>query len=138
MSLLDTLRNASGSALSAAHNAALAKATTEVLDQQHSGLGGLVEKFTEAGLGHVASSWVGGGANLPVSPEQLQQVLGSDVVKQIAVKAGISPEMVNTGLSVLLPILVDKATPQGQVPAGGGSLASGLGALLSMFAARNN
>lgn len=60
------------------------------------------------------------------------------MVKQIAVKAGISPEMVNTGLSVLLPILVDKATPQGQVPAGGGSLASGLGALLSMFAARNN
>lgn len=33
MSLLDTLRNASGSALSAAHNAALAKATTEVLDR---------------------------------------------------------------------------------------------------------
>ena len=41
--------------------------------EQHGGVGGLVEAFQKAGLGGVASSWVGTGANLPVSPDQITQ-----------------------------------------------------------------
>ena len=138
MSLLDSLKNVAASSLGAEQHGALAEAAAEVLGRQHGGIGGLVEQFNKGGLGHVASSWVGSGANLPVTPDQLQQVLGSDVVAQIATKVGLSPELVKQGLSTVLPILVDKATPQGQIPAGGGSLSAGLGALLSMFGARNN
>jgi uncharacterized protein YidB (DUF937 family) len=43
-------------------------------------------------------------------------VLGSDQVKQMAAKVGISPEAAGAALSQLLPTLVDKLTPNGQIP----------------------
>ena len=38
------------------------------------GLGGLLSSFEQAGLGHIAQSWIGNGPNQPVSPQQLQKV----------------------------------------------------------------
>lgn len=136
MGFLDSLKSAATSALDANQHGSLATAAAEVLQQQHGGVGGLVDKFNQAGLGQIASSWVSNGANMPVAPDQLQQVIGSDTVAKIAAKAGISPDMAKAGLAMILPMLVDKATPNGQVPAGGGSLTSGLGSLLSMFGNR--
>ena len=59
-------------------------------DSQHGGLGGLLEKFNQAGLGDVAKSWVGTGQNAPISGDQLGQVLGSDAIGDIAAKLGMS------------------------------------------------
>ena len=83
------------------------------------GLGGLVQSFEEKGLGGVISSWIGTGENLPVSAEQIQQVLGSDTVQNLAAKAGIAPEEVSGKLAEFLPGVVDKMTPDGTVPEGG-------------------
>ena len=77
---------------------------------------GLVQSFHEKGLGAIASSWVGTGQNMPVSADQIHQVLGSDQVKALAAKAGISPDMAGGAIASLLPTLVDKLTPNGQVP----------------------
>ena len=48
------------------------------------GLGGLMSSFQQAGLGHIMDSWVGNGANQPVSPSQLQSVFGESQVQNMA------------------------------------------------------
>ncbi len=83
------------------------------------GLDGLVQAFKEKGLGHVISSWVGTGENGSITPEQVQDVLGSDVVGQLAEKANISVEEAKSRLSQILPGLIDKITPEGRIPEGG-------------------
>lgn len=100
------------------------------------GLSGLVEKFTQGGLGDVVNSWVSTGQNLPVSPEQLSKVLGSDTMSGLAGQLGMGQGDLAAQLSQLLPQVVDKLTPNGQLPdmgqgAGGlGDLAGMLGGLL--------
>ena len=83
------------------------------------GLTGLVNTFNQKGLGDLVSSWISTGRNLPISAEQIQSVLGSSQVQALAAKAGISPEMASSAISRILPHLVDKATPGGQIPPGG-------------------
>jgi len=80
------------------------------------GLGGLVEKFGQAGLGNVMSSWIGKGDNAPISTDQLHAALGSDVVSGIAGKLGINVATLLPMLVTVLPTLINKMTPQGQVP----------------------
>ncbi len=133
MGIFDTLKGVASSALGADQHSALANAATSVLGGQSGGLGGLVAQLSQAGLGQAVNSWVGTGPNNPVTGDQLHQALGGDVVSQIAQKAGISPEIAKAGLAVVLPILIDKATPKGQIPAGGGSLTDGLGGLVAML-----
>lgn len=83
------------------------------------GLAGLTQLFNQGGLGHVVQSWIGTGQNLPVSPTQITQVLGSGQLAQLAKAAGIDPSQAAGMLSHLLPQVVDHMTPQGQVPAAG-------------------
>ena len=53
------------------------------------GLGGLVSSFQQAGLGNIVQSWISNGANHPVSPDQLQSVLGQGQVQNMASQAGM-------------------------------------------------
>jgi uncharacterized protein YidB (DUF937 family) len=84
------------------------------------GLGGLIGALTQGGLGNAASSWVGTGQNQPVSAEQLQSALGGGggggLLAQLAQQAGMSHGEAADGLSQILPGLIDKLTPDGQVP----------------------
>lgn len=80
------------------------------------GLGGLLDKFRAAGLAQQADSWVSTGENLPLSPDQLTNVLGHDRLAQIASQAGLSETQATDGLASILPDLVNHLTPQGQVP----------------------
>ena len=81
------------------------------------GLGGIISAFQKGGLGHLTDSWVGTGDNLPVSGDQLSQVLGSDKISQIASQLGMSQSDAAGGLAKILPDLVNHVTPNGQVPA---------------------
>ena len=78
------------------------------------GIGGLLSQFQQAGLGHIAQSWVGNGANQPVSPDQLQSVLGQDQVASMANQAGMDQGSFLSQLSQHLPQAVDGMTPDGQ------------------------
>ncbi len=80
------------------------------------GLGGLLQSFEQAGLGHVAQSWVGNGPNQPVSPQQLQGVFGQDQVQNMASQAGMEPNDFLSQLSQHLPNAVHGMTPNGQLP----------------------
>ena len=92
------------------------------------GLAGLLQKFQQSGLGNVADSWVSTGKNLPISPDQLQNALGSGELGSLAEKLGMSTGDVSSQLADLLPGVVDKLTPNGQVP-DMGSLGDLLGSL---------
>ncbi len=83
------------------------------------GLGGLLEKFQQSGLGDVAASWVSTGQNQPISPEQMGNALGPDVLGGLAQQMGLSPGDTAGQLSQILPQLIDQLTPNGQVPQGG-------------------
>ena len=86
---------------------------------EQGGLGGLVSKFEQAGMGDVIGSWIGHGQNAPISGGQLQDVLGGDVVSGIAQKLGMNSSTLLPLLATLLPTLIDHLTPKGQVPAEG-------------------
>ena len=79
------------------------------------GLGGLMSQFQNAGLGHIAESWVGNGANHPVTPDQLQNVFGEGRVNDMANQAGMAPGDFLSQLSQHLPAAVNNMTPNGQV-----------------------
>jgi len=83
------------------------------------GLGGLVDKFGQAGMGDVIGSWIGGGQNQPINGDQVQDALGPDTISQLANKLGINASMLLPLLASLLPQIIDKLTPHGQAPAGG-------------------
>jgi uncharacterized protein YidB (DUF937 family) len=84
--------------------------------QGGNGLAGLLGQFQQAGLGNVAQSWIGKGENLPISGDQLQQILGSGQIGQIAQQLGLSNDQASGQLADLLPGLIDKLTPHGEAP----------------------
>lgn len=139
MGLLDSVLGAIGGAQGGqgGGQAALINAVIGMLANQGGGqgglggLGGLIGKFQQGGLGDVVGSWVGTGQNMPVSPDQLSNVLGSDTIGNLAQQLGLSQGDVAGQLSQILPQVVDKLTPNGQVPEGGlGDVGSLLGQLM--------
>ena len=87
-----------------------------VNDPQSGGLGGLIQKFNEKGLGDLMSSWISTGKNLPVSADQIKNALGSDKIKDLAAKYNLGEHDASKSLADLLPQLIDKLTPNGSVP----------------------
>ncbi|OZB59584.1 MAG: hypothetical protein B7X39_11880 [Lysobacterales bacterium 14-68-21] len=90
------------------------------------GVQGLVAMLQQHGLGEAVQSWVGTGANQPVSPAQLGQALGNGglggVIESMAGRLGTDPQALLGQLAQVLPHAVDHLTPDGQVPAGGGGV----------------
>lgn len=84
--------------------------------EQNGGLQGVVNQFEQKGFGETVRSWVGTGQNLPITADQIHQVLGSGAVQQLAQKAGLSVPELTEKLSQLLPQAIDKMTPAGVVP----------------------
>jgi uncharacterized protein YidB (DUF937 family) len=116
MGLLDNLENeALTKALGSCSNP-LSSGLLQMIQNQPGGLQGLMQNFHEKGLGAIAASWVGTGQNTPISADQIHQILGSDQVKALAAKCGISPDVASGAIAQLLPGIVDKLTPNGQVP----------------------
>ena len=84
--------------------------------QQNGGVAGVLDKFRQAGYADHADSWQSTGQNLPISGSALQEVLGSGTIGQIAQQLGLSHGEAAGGLAQVLPQLVDKLTPGGEVP----------------------
>ena len=84
--------------------------------QQNGGIGGVVDKFRQAGYAQQADSWVAVGENKPIEADALQQVLGSADLGAIAAKLGMSTGAAAGGLASILPQLIDQLTPHGRVP----------------------
>ena len=119
MGLFDQLGQAAAGMMgnSGDHNP-LMQAVVGLLGQNSSvgGLGGLIQAFQKNGLGDIVNSWVSTGKNLSISPEQIKQGVGGDLLKQLASQAGLSSEAAGGQLANLLPGLIDKLTPEGKMP----------------------
>ena len=85
------------------------------LIEKHGGVQGVVAQLEQQGLGGTVRSWVGTGANQPITADQIHQAFGSETVKQLAARIGISPEDLAAKLSAVLPQAIDKLTPGGVV-----------------------
>lgn len=86
------------------------------LIEKHGGVQGIVAQLEQQGLGGTVRSWVGTGANQAITPDQIHQAFGSDIVKELAAKVGLSPDVLAAKLSQVLPTAIDKLTPGGAVP----------------------
>jgi uncharacterized protein YidB (DUF937 family) len=80
------------------------------------GLGGLLNKLEQGGLGDQTKSWVGSGQNQPVSPGQLGSALGPSILKSVSQLTGLSEEDLTKQLSQVLPGVVNGLTPNGRLP----------------------
>jgi uncharacterized protein YidB (DUF937 family) len=85
------------------------------LIEKHGGVQGIIGQLEQQGLGGTVRSWVGTGANQPITADQIHQAFGSDTVKQLAAKVGLTPEELAAKLSAVLPQAIDKLTPGGTV-----------------------
>lgn len=110
----------------------LLSAVIGLIQNQPGGLQGLLSKFQGSGMGDQVASWVGTGENQPIGADQLQQALGSDQVAAIAQQAGMPAEQASSGLAAMLPDVINRLTPRGQMPEGN-DLQQGLGGLLGKF-----
>lgn len=139
MGLMDALLGAAQQAMggqtarAGAGGVDLASLLTGLLTQGGSmgqgGLGGLLQQLQANGLGEQVQSWISTGPNQPISGEQLSAALGMDVMNGMANEAGVSQAQAGDQLSQLLPQLVDRLSPNGQLPEGN-SLDVMLGQLL--------
>jgi uncharacterized protein YidB (DUF937 family) len=80
------------------------------------GIPAVIAKFQNAGLDKYVQSWVGTGANAPISPEQVGSVFSLQQVMAWAQQLGVTPETLQNLLAQGLPQVIDHLTPQGQMP----------------------
>ena len=85
------------------------------LIQQQGGLPAVIDKFRQEGFAKEAESWIGSGQNLPISADALKAVLGSGAIGNLATRLGLPADQVNSGLTSLLPHVIDKMTPNGSI-----------------------
>jgi uncharacterized protein YidB (DUF937 family) len=119
MGILDSLENSPAlkGVLGQLEAAVLPVVLSEVLGNgSQGGLNAIVAKLQQAGFGDQVKSWIGNGQNLPITAEQLQQVLGSDTVKQLAARFNIPLDQLSKVLAQQLPLAVDHASPDGKLP----------------------
>src|SRR5262249_2372147 len=118
MGFLDSLKQQALAAANkyAGDNPQLQQEIADLVHGGGGGLSGLVQKFESSGLGQQVQSWIGTGPNAKINPQQIQDALGSEKVKQIASRLGIDPNVVSQKLATILPEVVNHLTPDGKVP----------------------
>ena len=121
MGLLDSVAGAVLGKVMGGNQGGMAAIAMELLNG-NGGIGGLLEKFNQGGLGDLAASWVSKGDNLPISAEQITSALGSGQLAEIASKFGISPDVLSSQLAEHLPGVIDKVTPDGAVTEQSGNI----------------
>jgi uncharacterized protein YidB (DUF937 family) len=119
MGILDSLENSPAfkGALGQLEAAVVPVVLSEVLGNgSQGGLNAIIARLQQAGFGDQVKSWIGNGQNIPITAEQLQQVLGSDTVKQLAARFNIPVDQLAKALAQQLPAAVDHASPDGKLP----------------------
>lgn len=110
LGLGDALKGALGqveaAALPTLINAVLAKT-------QYQDLNGLVAALQKGGLNTQVQSWLGPGANLPITEDQLKAVLGNAQVQDFARHLGLPVDQTLKLMAQYLPDIIDKASPNG-------------------------
>jgi uncharacterized protein YidB (DUF937 family) len=121
MGLFDEIKNAVGAQIGGENpeatqkHSGLINAALQMFGNRE-GIADLQRRFESRGMGDIVSSWIATGANRSVHPGQLQNALGEDRIQELAQRAGLPAEAVKQKLATILPVVIDKLTPQGRVP----------------------
>jgi uncharacterized protein YidB (DUF937 family) len=121
MNVLDQLRSGLGpkpSMLHGALNALFAGVPGGLTEGGVGDLPSLVHRFEAVGLGNLVHSWIALGPNDPITPEQVELVLGAHQVAALAAQTGLTRNQLLDLLVLELPILIDKLTPDGRLTEG--------------------
>jgi uncharacterized protein YidB (DUF937 family) len=122
MGLLDSLGGALKGVLGQVEADAVPALISAVLAKTNLGdLQGLVNKLQQGGLNDQVQSWLGNGANLPVTVDQLRAALGNEQVQQIARELGLPIDGALKLLAEYLPTTVDQASPSGTIQPSAGA-----------------
>ena len=118
MSMFDSIINKSGEKFGLEDKAGslLSSLLGLMTDQSQGGFSGFLDRFRQVGLGDVADSWVGTGANIQLSNEQVESALGTETTAVMARQAGVDVETTRSALGMMIPGVVDLLTPDGLVP----------------------
>lgn len=87
-----------------------------ITDQNRGGFPGFLDRFSQAGLGNLAASWISSGDNAQLSTQQVESALGAETIADIAGQADIDISTAESALAYMIPTVVDKLTPDGVVP----------------------
>jgi uncharacterized protein YidB (DUF937 family) len=80
------------------------------------GLSKILGGLRANGLSAQADSWVGTGPNEPVSGKDIERAAGREQIQQIAQQLGVSESEAAEAVAQALPEVVDKVSPEGQLP----------------------
>lgn len=90
-----------------------------MFQKQTGGLSGFLDLFKQKGLASIASSWLGGkGLPQEINSTQLENVIGGNLIKDIASKTGLASGPIGGALAFMLPKIIRALTPDGTVPTG--------------------
>jgi uncharacterized protein YidB (DUF937 family) len=119
MGLLDALTSIAGGASPEHHG--VADALSQVMQENQGGMDCILSQLKQNGLADQVQSWITPGENKAVSPEQVQQGLGTSTIENIAQRAGISPTVASGVIAVVLPLVVSHFSgASGQTAEAGG------------------
>jgi uncharacterized protein YidB (DUF937 family) len=109
---------ATGSLIGTASGAIVLSQIVSMIQSRPGGLAGMLQSLQQGGLGNLVQSWIGTGANQPVSTDQLRNTLGTDWLSRLTQMTGLSQGEVEQHVSTVLPQIVDHLSPNGQLPSG--------------------
>jgi outer membrane protein OmpA-like peptidoglycan-associated protein/uncharacterized protein YidB (DUF937 family) len=101
--------------LSDAKASSLLSGLLSFITQQSGGVSGFIERFKNAGLGDVLSSWFSG-TTRNLTTDQVESVLGSGAVNHLAAKIGVSTTTASSAIALMLPKVLQSIAPAGVVP----------------------
>lgn len=84
--------------------------------RDNGGVAGLADRFQKGGSGEVFTSWVSNHENQAITASEIEKVLGSERVQEMARKLGVDPAQASTFIASTLPVVIDRLTPDGKVP----------------------
>lgn len=97
--------------------AGMVSVVSDIIDK-HGGLQGVVSEFEKNRFGDTVRSWVGTGPNQSISADEVQRVIGPDLLRELSAKSGLSVQDLTQKLAQVLPQAVDKMTPNSTIPKG--------------------
>lgn len=115
--ILQSVLGGSGQAQSSTILNGVLQQVLAVKDGDKEGVAAIIQKFQNAGLGTYVQSWVGTGANQPITVDQVGSVFSPQQLQSWAQQSGTTPEALRDVLAQAIPHVVDHLTPAGQVPA---------------------
>lgn len=131
MSFFESLKAVAAQAVELVQNNPQIVSGIQKIVEENGGVSGILQKFKDKGFAEAASSWVGTGENVNIGASDVMKVLGNDSIQELAKKVGLDSEATAGLIGNLLPVVIDKLSPEGKEP--GGDLASQLTSLASLF-----